>query len=154
MSTSVDAFRNFQDEANFRDHAANESAENVDGSKDTLASLYRLPFTLMFQGFFEQAKVEAANTIEPLRTYHVIHNIDAYATADSEATHTIIDPFYHATPACQTLPSILIDEIHDCVAITQPAFLLLDFEDLATIHAAKDGAAINAATNAATIGLG
>ncbi|MCO5567371.1 hypothetical protein L7F22_021061 [Adiantum nelumboides] len=58
--TSVDAFRNFQDEANFRGHAANESAENVDGSKDTLASLYRPPFALIFQGSFEQAKVEAA----------------------------------------------------------------------------------------------
>ncbi|MCO5591963.1 hypothetical protein L7F22_045956 [Adiantum nelumboides] len=47
-----------QDEANFCDHAANRSAKNMDGSKDTLASLYRPPFTLVFQGSFEQAKVE------------------------------------------------------------------------------------------------
>ncbi|MCO5594395.1 hypothetical protein L7F22_048425 [Adiantum nelumboides] len=57
--TSNDAFHNFQDEANFRDHAANESAKNVDGSKDTLASLYRPPFALVFQGSFVHAKVEA-----------------------------------------------------------------------------------------------
>ncbi|KAI5061027.1 hypothetical protein GOP47_0023532 [Adiantum capillus-veneris] len=58
--TSVDAFRNFQDEANFRGHAANDNAANEDGSKDTLASLYRPPFSLIFQGSFEQAKVQAA----------------------------------------------------------------------------------------------
>lgn len=58
--TSVDAFRNFQDEANFRSQASKDNATAMDGSKDTLAALYRPPFALMFQGSFEQAKVEAA----------------------------------------------------------------------------------------------
>ena len=52
--TSVDAFRNFQDEANFRSHASTNALPNVDGNRDSLAALYRPPFTLMFQGSFEQ----------------------------------------------------------------------------------------------------
>eukprot|EP00250_Pteridium_aquilinum_P000169 c10193_g1_i1 orf=233-1615(-) len=58
--SSVDAFRNFQDEANFRVHAAKDDATSTEGNKDSLAALYRPPFALMFQGSFEQAKVEAA----------------------------------------------------------------------------------------------
>lgn len=58
--SSVDAFRNFQDEANFRAHAPTNGVTSVDGNKDSLAALYRPPFALMFQGSFEQAKVEAA----------------------------------------------------------------------------------------------
>lgn len=58
--SSVDAFRNFQDEANFRGHAPKSDATSTEGNKDSLAALYRPPFTLMFQGSFEQAKVEAA----------------------------------------------------------------------------------------------
>ncbi|KAH7444291.1 hypothetical protein KP509_02G072100 [Ceratopteris richardii] len=57
---SIDAFRNFQDEANFRNQASGDDASNIDGSKDSLAALYRPPFTLIYQGSFEQAKVEAA----------------------------------------------------------------------------------------------
>lgn len=58
--SSVDAFRNFQDEANFRGHAPKSDSTSIEGNKDSLAALYRPPFTLMFQGSFEQAKVEAA----------------------------------------------------------------------------------------------
>lgn len=58
--TSVDAFRNFQEEASFRAHAEPNGATVVKENKDSLAALYRPPFSLMFQGSFEQAKMEAA----------------------------------------------------------------------------------------------
>ncbi|KAL3679998.1 hypothetical protein R1sor_022954 [Riccia sorocarpa] len=63
--TSVDAFRNFEDEANQRAawgamEPSNSSSSGAGGMKDSLAALYRPPFVLMFQGTFEQAKSEAA----------------------------------------------------------------------------------------------
>ncbi|BBN17342.1 UBX domain-containing protein 7 [Marchantia polymorpha subsp. ruderalis] len=63
--TSVDAFRNFEDEANQRAtwgamEASNSASPGLGGMKDSLAALYRPPFDLMFQGTFEQAKSEAA----------------------------------------------------------------------------------------------
>ncbi|CAM6129255.1 unnamed protein product [Calypogeia fissa] len=64
--TSVDAFRNFEDEANQRAanwgpmEPSNSSSSGLGGMKDSLAALYRPPFVLMFQGTFEQAKAEAA----------------------------------------------------------------------------------------------
>lgn len=58
--TSVDAFRNFEDEANQRAanwgpvEPSNSSSSGLGGMKDSLAALYRPPFVLMFQGTFEQ----------------------------------------------------------------------------------------------------
>uniref|UniRef100_A0A0D6QY36 UBX domain-containing protein n=1 Tax=Araucaria cunninghamii TaxID=56994 RepID=A0A0D6QY36_ARACU len=59
---SVDAFRNFEDEAKYRSVWASDQngSSSVDGPKDNLAALYRPPFGLMYQGTFEQAKIEAA----------------------------------------------------------------------------------------------
>ncbi|GLJ44448.1 hypothetical protein SUGI_0932570 [Cryptomeria japonica] len=59
---SVDAFRNFEDEAKYRSVWASDQngSSSVDGPRDNLAALYRPPFGLMFQGSFEQAKIEAA----------------------------------------------------------------------------------------------
>ncbi|KAL2613100.1 hypothetical protein R1flu_024792 [Riccia fluitans] len=67
--TSVDAFRNFEDEANQRAtwgavEASNSSSSGPGGMKDSLAALYRPPFVLMFQGTFEQAKSEAAKQVK------------------------------------------------------------------------------------------
>ncbi|XP_064948758.1 plant UBX domain-containing protein 7-like [Musa acuminata AAA Group] len=58
----VDAFRNF-DEGSKRSAVweSDESAPSTsNGSRDNLASLYSPPFALMYQGPFEQAKVEAS----------------------------------------------------------------------------------------------
>ncbi|CAM6027963.1 unnamed protein product [Sphagnum balticum] len=67
QATSVDAFRNFEDEANQRPgwgpgEASSQASPvgGMAGSRDSLAALYRPPFVLMFQGTFEQAKSEAA----------------------------------------------------------------------------------------------
>eukprot|EP01018_Ginkgo_biloba_P029944 Gb_39568 [translate_table: standard] len=59
---SVDAFRNFEDEAKYRSVWGSDTNgdPSMDGAKDNLAALYRPPFGLMFQGSFEQAKIEAA----------------------------------------------------------------------------------------------
>ena len=53
---SVDAFRNFEDEAKYRSVWSSDPNGNssMDGAKDNLAALYRTPFALMFQGSFEQ----------------------------------------------------------------------------------------------------
>ncbi|XP_031495924.1 plant UBX domain-containing protein 7 [Nymphaea colorata] len=58
----VVAFRNFADEAKHVDvWDSNRAASSTsEGSRDNLASLYRPPFDLMYQGTFEQAKLEAA----------------------------------------------------------------------------------------------
>jgi hypothetical protein len=61
QATSVDAFRNFEDEANQRPgwgpgEASSQASPvgGMAGSRDSLAALYRPPFVLMFQGTFEQ----------------------------------------------------------------------------------------------------
>ncbi|ONK55184.1 uncharacterized protein A4U43_UnF6670 [Asparagus officinalis] len=60
--SSVIAFRNFEEES--KRPAVWESdqsaASTANGSRDNLASLYRPPFALMYQGSFDKAKVEAA----------------------------------------------------------------------------------------------
>lgn len=63
---SVDAFRNFEDEAKYRSVWASDPNGNssMDGAKDNLAALYRPPFALMFQGSFEQAKLEASGQVK------------------------------------------------------------------------------------------
>ncbi|XP_020093031.1 plant UBX domain-containing protein 7 [Ananas comosus] len=60
--SSVVAFRNFEEES--RRPVVWESNQNAasttNGSRDNLASLYRPPFALMYNGPFDKAKVEAA----------------------------------------------------------------------------------------------
>lgn len=60
--SSVIAFRNFEEEA--KQPAVWETdqgaASTTNGSRDNLASLYRPPFALMYQGTFDKAKVEAS----------------------------------------------------------------------------------------------
>ncbi|KAJ7524206.1 hypothetical protein O6H91_18G082500 [Diphasiastrum complanatum] len=62
--SSVDAFRNFEDEANAKAawslKGVDKDTSSAGAIKDSLAALYRPPFVLMFQGTFEQAKAEAA----------------------------------------------------------------------------------------------
>lgn len=69
--TSVDAFRNFEDEANQRAtwgamEASNSASPGLGGMKDSLAALYRPPFDLMFQGTFEQVSLTAIAHVPPL----------------------------------------------------------------------------------------
>ncbi|KAK8952801.1 hypothetical protein KSP40_PGU010330 [Platanthera guangdongensis] len=60
--SSVVAFRNFEEES--RKPAVWESDENAastaNESRDNLASLYRPPFALMYNGSFDKAKIEAS----------------------------------------------------------------------------------------------
>lgn len=60
--SSVVAFRNFEEES--RRPAVWESEQNAastaNGPRDNLASLYRPPFALMYNGSFDKAKVEAS----------------------------------------------------------------------------------------------
>ncbi|KAJ0963885.1 hypothetical protein J5N97_029007 [Dioscorea zingiberensis] len=62
QQSSVVAFRNFEEES--RRQPVWESDKNApstaNGSRDNLASLYRPPFDLMFNGPFDKAKVEAS----------------------------------------------------------------------------------------------
>eukprot|EP00252_Welwitschia_mirabilis_P024059 TRINITY_DN699_c0_g1_i1.p1 TRINITY_DN699_c0_g1~~TRINITY_DN699_c0_g1_i1.p1 ORF type:complete len:448 (-),score=105.14 TRINITY_DN699_c0_g1_i1:369-1712(-) len=62
QSNVIDAFRNFEEEARYRSSWGSDSHGSPSGEtiKDNLAALYRPPFALMFQGGFEQAKVEAS----------------------------------------------------------------------------------------------
>jgi hypothetical protein len=56
---STVAFRNFEEEA--RQSAVWDSEQNaMSSSRDNLASLYRPPFALMFNGPFDKAKLEAS----------------------------------------------------------------------------------------------
>ncbi|TVU16503.1 hypothetical protein EJB05_40071 [Eragrostis curvula] len=56
---STAAFRNFEEEA--RQSAVWDSEQNAtSSSRDNLASLYRPPFSLMFNGPFDKAKLEAS----------------------------------------------------------------------------------------------
>ncbi|KAK3143404.1 hypothetical protein QOZ80_4AG0299910 [Eleusine coracana subsp. coracana] len=56
---STVAFRNFEEEA--RQSAVWDSEQNAtSSSRDNLASLYRPPFSLMFNGPFDKAKLEAS----------------------------------------------------------------------------------------------
>ncbi|XP_074570284.1 plant UBX domain-containing protein 7 [Curcuma longa] len=60
--SSVVAFRNFDEESKRSAvwESSESSASTETGTRDNLASLYSPPFALMFQGPFDQAKVEAA----------------------------------------------------------------------------------------------
>ncbi|XVF43510.1 hypothetical protein PTKIN_Ptkin02bG0045400 [Pterospermum kingtungense] len=62
QSSSVIAFRNFDEEMRRpRVWGSDEGASStVDASRDNLASLYRPPYHLMFQGSFEKAKAAAS----------------------------------------------------------------------------------------------
>ncbi|GLU01090.1 hypothetical protein SLE2022_184160 [Rubroshorea leprosula] len=62
-SSSMIAFRNFDEEMKRPGvWESNEGASSaVDAPRDNLASLYRPPFHLMFQGSFEKAKATASN---------------------------------------------------------------------------------------------
>lgn len=67
--TSVDAFRNFEEEASQRGsnwgpmEPSHSSSSGLGGMKDSLAALYRPPFVLMFQGTFEQVFCASVNSI-------------------------------------------------------------------------------------------
>ncbi|KAG6486504.1 hypothetical protein ZIOFF_055080 [Zingiber officinale] len=60
--SSVVAFRNFDEESKRSAvwESSESSASTETGTRDNLASLYSPPFALMFQGPFDQAKVEAS----------------------------------------------------------------------------------------------
>lgn len=60
--SSVVAFRNFEEESKRPAvwESDQKAASTANGSRDNLASLYRPPFALMYQGPFDKAKVEAA----------------------------------------------------------------------------------------------
>ncbi|XP_008804300.1 plant UBX domain-containing protein 7 [Phoenix dactylifera] len=60
--SSVVAFRNFEEESKRPAvwESDQKAASTSNGSRDNLASLYRPPFALMYQGAFDKAKVEAA----------------------------------------------------------------------------------------------
>ncbi|KAJ6840389.1 plant UBX domain-containing protein 7 [Iris pallida] len=62
--SSVIAFRNFEEESKqpavWESEQSDASTMNGNGPRDNLASLYRPPFALMYQGTFDKAKVEAS----------------------------------------------------------------------------------------------
>uniref|UniRef100_A0A1D1YZD4 UBX domain-containing protein 7 n=1 Tax=Anthurium amnicola TaxID=1678845 RepID=A0A1D1YZD4_9ARAE len=64
LHASSMAFRNFNEEAKHPDVWESDQsapASSANGSQDNLASLYRPPFALMYQGSFDKAKFEASH---------------------------------------------------------------------------------------------
>lgn len=62
QSSAMVAFRNFDEESKRSAvwESNESSASTANGSRDNLASLYSPPFALMYQGSFDQAKIEAS----------------------------------------------------------------------------------------------
>ncbi|AQK47128.1 Plant UBX domain-containing protein 7 [Zea mays] len=122
------AFRNFEQEA--RQSAVWDSEQNVASSSgDNLASLYRPPFPLMFNGSFDKAKLEASSLdkwllINLQSTEEFSSHMVYYDTSEGRKVCT----YYHlvSMPAILLIDPVTGQKVHAWNGMVHPDRLLED----------------------------